>query len=113
MVMANRFEDNRLAARFSAHLPVIIRRKTDTASPNAPAYDASCIDISSAGIRLGSAELFQLHERLELTIFSPDGGPSITCDAQVVRLARTGGHYEIAARIVEVPAFAEPASAAR
>jgi hypothetical protein len=108
MVRNNTFAERRSAPRFSSNLPVIVRRKSDI-RPGAevPTYDAFCIDISHAGIRIGSAELFQLREMLELTLCSPEGGADLTCDAEVLRLGWGRGHYEIAARIVSVAEFAE------
>ncbi len=108
MVRENSFKERRSAPRFSSNLPVIVRRKSEIRpGAEAPTYDAFCIDISHGGIRLGAAVSFQLHEMLELTVCSPEGGPEITCDAEVLRLGWGPGHYEIAARIVAVTPFGE------
>ncbi len=113
MVRNNTFRERRSAPRFSTNLPLIIRRKSDISpGTEVPTYDGFCIDISHAGIRLGTAELFQLHEMLELTLCSPEGGPDLTCDAEVLRVGLAPGHYEIAAKIVAVAPFDEAEASA-
>ena len=110
-------KDRRKQPRYLAWLPIRVQRRVSgdqnppsegppAANPVHPAanpvHEAFCIDISHGGIRLGTHELFHLHEDLLLTLCSPDGAPEITCEARVVRVARVPKHYEIAARITAV-----------
>ncbi len=112
MVRKTNSKDRRRHPRYLVYLPITIRR------PNAPmhedgdaVYNGFCIDIGHGGIRFGSGELFQLHERIELMLYSPDGGPQLTCEAEVVRVARVPKHYEIAAKITMVLPTGEDAAA--
>ncbi len=109
-------QDRRRNPRYLAYMPIEIRRrKRGSKGCVKKTYNAYCIDISSNGIRFATAELFQLGETLELTLGAPDGGDEITCEAEVVRVARAPQHYEVAAKIAQVVTEAEPspASAAR
>jgi hypothetical protein len=119
MVTTNDSKDRRVHPRYLAYLPIRIRRIDARAVVSPTTYDAFCIDISHDGIRFGTNEIFQLHEALELTLYSPDGGPELLCETRVVRVARNPRHFEIAAKIVrvltpeEASAATAPAEAAK
>lgn len=103
MVKPTSPKDRRLHPRYLAYLPIEIRRKSaEGATPSQEVFNAFCIDISHGGVRFGTEEMFQLHELLELTLYSPDGGPELTCEVSVVRAARVPQHFEIAATILSV-----------
>jgi hypothetical protein len=103
--------DRRLNARYLAYLPIEIHR-LKRGSREEKDYSAFCIDISASGIRFATSELFHLGERLELTLGAPGGGDELTCEAEVVRIARVPQHYEIAAKVVQVVADVRPSKPA-
>ena len=96
-----RIKDRREFPRFPADLALeVTRQRSPAPGLNAGMFEARCVDLSRAGIKFRTRELFHRHEKLLLTFLSPDGQSDLNCEIEVVRSIRLSRQYEVAARII-------------
>jgi hypothetical protein len=84
-------------------MPIEVKRVHSPAPGlEAGVFDGQCMDLSQAGTRFRTQELFHPHEKLELTFFSADGQVELSCEVEVVRADKVSRQYEIGARITRL-----------
>jgi len=98
-----RIRDRREFPRYPADLTLEVKRERSPAPGlNAGVFEGQCIDLSRAGARFRTRELFHRHENLILTFFSPAGNAELCCEIKVLRSVRRSRQYEVAGQIVRM-----------
>ena len=78
----------------------ITRERSAAPGVKAGVFPGKCLDISRAGSRFTSRELFHPHEKLIVTYRAPDGGEALRCQVEVVRSVRVSRQYEDGVRFL-------------
>ena len=96
-------KDRREFPRYLADLNVQVRRERSPA-PGLPAgvFEARCVDLSRAGARFLTRELFHRREKLVRVCCRPDGEGELACEIEVVRSTRVSRQYEVASKVTRI-----------
>ena len=96
-------KDRREFARYPAALSLQVRRERSPAPGlRAGVFDARCVDLSRAGARFVTRELFHRREKLVLVFFRPNGEGELACEVEVVRSKRISRQYEVASKVTRI-----------
>lgn len=101
-------KDRREFPRYPADLRLEVRRERSPAPGlRAGAFPARCVDLSRAGARFLTRELFHRRETLTLVFFNSSNDPELCCEIEVVRSTRVSRQYEVAGKVTKMLAVDE------
>ena len=96
-------KDRREFPRYPADLRLEVRRERSPAPGlRAGAFEARCVDLSRAGARFLTRELFHRREKLVLVFFNKSNEAELCCEIEVVRSIRVSRQYEVAGKVTRL-----------